>query len=632
MPRSQGWQWVSWDGYAAGLAPSDDEGARDPSTLMSAWRAYMAASGAIWKIPNMKVVPGGEVKLSNLSIRASRESITYKERGRLVKRNDTQYDLYLRRGDLSISMVEDRCKAHPYVQNKSLRKNGNKLLNTQPSNHEALYNLRFQTQDDFQLHCGYTREGDGLDEKGVQVTHLWCTCSSILAPHIRKLIVDLIFNLGGYYSWFSCGIVQRPPTWHCPPVAASGAVGSHSVAVAVGVEDCVSQPPSTDVQSAKVTSPVAPSPATIHGVSLPPCQLREQPPLVSELPVASAAAYVGLGAALRTLPCTQRAPLPLVAIERDTLDPWNEVLSNAAPLILPENQRQQVAPLAACSPIPSFELPPLPDSTPLVPLPPSPMGADLVSADEPETLAKAPPQRPSPSVSIADETTRAVDEPKSVVPSYDPPIQDEDHRQPVTPYIDSSIDPSPPWPAEQVDAVQSPHPPLIQQESDDQFLVPDLGEETLRTDDMIVEIGYGDGSLSVAYLLSLLDVTADPLLREDHARYLEALRAVGRTHPTQIKYNRSAGWGASHHRIAPTGFARSINDAALCTAQWARFPRDALHTAASGCYANAYISDLQTLTEATDARKPLSVERRHFVAREAYDSLQVRKVTGFIFN
>ena len=259
------------------------------------------------------------------------------------------------------------------------------------------------------------------------------------------------------------------------------------------------------------------------------------------------------------------------------------------------------------------------------------MGADLVSADEPETLAKAPPQRPSPSVSIADETTRAVDEPKSVVPSYEPPIQDEDHRQPVTPYIDSSIDPSPPWPAEQVDAIQSPHPPLIQQESDDQFLVPDLGEETLRTDDMIVEIGYGDDSLSNGYLESLLDVT-DPLLREDHARYLEALRAVGRTHPTQIKYNSSTVCRASHRGIAPAGLARSINDAALCTAQWARFPRDALHTAASGCYANAYISDLQTLAEATDARKPVSVERRHFVAREAYDSLQVRKVTGFIFN
>jgi hypothetical protein len=48
---------------------------------------------------------------------------------------------------------------------------------------------------------------------GRQVTHIWITFSPTLIESFRRNIVDLLLNLGGFYSWFEMGVVRRQANW-----------------------------------------------------------------------------------------------------------------------------------------------------------------------------------------------------------------------------------------------------------------------------------------------------------------------------------------------------------------------------------------------------------------------------------
>ena len=107
-----------------------------------------------------------------------------KQRGHLVKRNDTQYDLYLEQGDLSMTMLEERVRVHPYITKSSIKANANKLLGTNEGDHESPYNLVFETADNFTVRIGYSKNEKGGPKKaasGAVKTQIGVTTSSSLS-------------------------------------------------------------------------------------------------------------------------------------------------------------------------------------------------------------------------------------------------------------------------------------------------------------------------------------------------------------------------------------------------------------------------------------------------------------------
>jgi hypothetical protein len=115
---------------------------------------------------------------------------SHKGRGGVVERNATQYDLYLRRGDSSIATIEERLKAHPYSRNSS---------------------------------------------SGNVITRIWMTFSSKLPEEHRRCVVDLLLNLGGYFSWFGMGIIRHDDNAAASGASAAAAASGASVAVPPGL-------------------------------------------------------------------------------------------------------------------------------------------------------------------------------------------------------------------------------------------------------------------------------------------------------------------------------------------------------------------------------------------------------------
>jgi hypothetical protein len=220
--KSSGWHWVEW---AEGAADLEDD-VRSRVTVQYAWIKFMTdrdndAYYEVVAIPTSSTARGVTdsghqpiladldpttifARLDPATIQQS--SAPLHQRGLVVKRSSTQFNLFLEAGDLTVVELEARVKTHPYVAKRSIEYNGNKLTCTDPC--ARPYHLRFVTHDEFRLQCGYSRNADPM-VNGKQVSHIWVTFSSTLATTYKRRVVDLLLNLGGFYSWFDMGVLKR---------------------------------------------------------------------------------------------------------------------------------------------------------------------------------------------------------------------------------------------------------------------------------------------------------------------------------------------------------------------------------------------------------------------------------------
>ena len=172
-----------WQPY--NTAYSDiSEDVREPASVRQAWTDFMQERDGMDYSVAANPVPDPRqrrfVQLVDLQpatiVKNSDQSrlIHLKEKGLVVQNGERQYDLYLQRGDMYVTDLEKRVLAHPYVRQskESVKYNGNKLLNSSTDCHEAPYNLRFITHDQFWVTAGLSRNTDRM-VNGIQVTHIW---------------------------------------------------------------------------------------------------------------------------------------------------------------------------------------------------------------------------------------------------------------------------------------------------------------------------------------------------------------------------------------------------------------------------------------------------------------------------
>ena len=122
--------------------------------------------------------------------------------GNIVASGKNQYNLKSRSGEgVDMEKVTERIAEHPYV--KSACWGNQKLKKTTPDNHESSWNMRIRTLDGDMATVGLTRNKQGKDPQGRQITHYWIgQFSENLDATRRSRLVDFLLNVVGYKSWF----------------------------------------------------------------------------------------------------------------------------------------------------------------------------------------------------------------------------------------------------------------------------------------------------------------------------------------------------------------------------------------------------------------------------------------------
>jgi len=122
--------------------------------------------------------------------------------GNIVAFTKNQYNLKSRSGEgVDMEKVTERIAEHPYV--RSACWGNQKLKKTTPDNHESSWNMRIRTLDGDMATVGLTRNKQGKDPQGRQITHYWIgQFSENLDATRRSRLVDFLLNVVGYKSWF----------------------------------------------------------------------------------------------------------------------------------------------------------------------------------------------------------------------------------------------------------------------------------------------------------------------------------------------------------------------------------------------------------------------------------------------
>ena len=198
--------------------------------------------------------------------------------GNITVCKDTQYNLTLRRGDISMAEFERNVCRHPGVKQSTVKWSNTKLMNGRPmSDHESAWNVQFQTTaSGHKVTAGYTRHGRGADDAGKQITHAWFKFSPKMNNEARNILCDLLLNVCGYFSWFSYGQVRRT-VWQ--PVAPNAS----SPAKTYGLPAASSSSSPAQISELPV-APYSSSPEQISELPVAPSSSRPAP--ISEQPVA----------------------------------------------------------------------------------------------------------------------------------------------------------------------------------------------------------------------------------------------------------------------------------------------------------------------------------------------------------
>jgi len=168
--------------------------ARSPTHWPKAWLQWCADNP--WSL-QMADIPKGVTSVSQFPTSDSKNKV-----GNIVASGKNQYNLKSRSGEgVDMEKVTERIAEHPYV--KSACWGNQKLKKTTPDNHESSWNMRIRTLDGDMATVGLTRNEQGKDPQGRQITHYWIgQFSENLDATRRSRLVDFLLNVVGYKSWF----------------------------------------------------------------------------------------------------------------------------------------------------------------------------------------------------------------------------------------------------------------------------------------------------------------------------------------------------------------------------------------------------------------------------------------------
>ena len=206
-----GWEAVGPLPAGAPTKNAYESEARSPSENRDVWKWWMDTH-LHWRCANVmgrdhQSAPTGEQGVEMLAVHDTRYTP-----GNIVKRNDNQYDLCLRRGDVEWPAVEMWLQVHPFVRSSSLQWSNRKLKGSRQDDHEAIWNVRFQTHDcnvKQMIYCGLSRYGNKTDADNKQMTHVWMMFPGNPDAEYRARLCDCLLNVCGFYSWFASGRVQH---------------------------------------------------------------------------------------------------------------------------------------------------------------------------------------------------------------------------------------------------------------------------------------------------------------------------------------------------------------------------------------------------------------------------------------
>jgi hypothetical protein len=191
---------------------------RDLSFVEQSWEDWLREENpASLKQPNIRLRPGSLHAIDRIH-----GSDPQKVPGNLIQRNICQMDLFLRRGDMAIDVLEGNIEDHPATREFSLKWGSMKLKGPgNHNNHESNWNVQFHLWAvKGRITIGLTNHGENLDKSGNQITHTWVQYSGNASSATRAFIADFLLNVSGYGCFFA--IKMPPPArWKpkMPPVA-----------------------------------------------------------------------------------------------------------------------------------------------------------------------------------------------------------------------------------------------------------------------------------------------------------------------------------------------------------------------------------------------------------------------------
>ena len=133
-----------------------------PSDVSAVWKKWMANQGTMkFEVADVRTnffganttAASGAAGLAQLMVKKDKHSTV----GNIIQRSDKQMDIQLRRGAFLWCDKEEQFHIHPFVKTHTLQWGNSKLKNTKASDHEAMWNLRFETQGGYKVTCGYSR-------------------------------------------------------------------------------------------------------------------------------------------------------------------------------------------------------------------------------------------------------------------------------------------------------------------------------------------------------------------------------------------------------------------------------------------------------------------------------------------
>ena len=175
MPNTS-WTPLRWDDPLA-TAKVDEYALHHPTTTNELWlewiRHWMLRE---WCDHSVKLTAPAPHDYYGDITNAGQPAAASQRVGNIVwGQSGVQYDLYGRRGWMDAQTLDTRIRGHFFVLKSSISTSSNKLINTQPSNHECTVNYRFHTLDCLWMTMGYSRNGNGVDPVTTeQVTHVDC--------------------------------------------------------------------------------------------------------------------------------------------------------------------------------------------------------------------------------------------------------------------------------------------------------------------------------------------------------------------------------------------------------------------------------------------------------------------------